>query len=271
MWPGLYIMAAAALWSTIGVASVYSRNPIMLGLFRSLFASLVSLFIRRVFNKASVLTGIALGVLFSVYPLAAVTAGVGLAAFLLYTAPLWATLVALGMGERPSRRGVIGVSLVIIAIVLIGAQTIRGSISLIGVFLGLLSGISYGSYIALARRFAKAGDGADVSLGAMPYTLIITAPTAIAYSIMTSYWRPIVRPALWGVYLGIVTTVIPYRLFAMGVSRLRASTASVIATVEPVLAAIWGLLFFRQVPTALTLIAYALIITASIIVSFERV
>ncbi|WP_243679232.1 EamA family transporter [Vulcanisaeta distributa] len=105
--------------------------------------------------------------------------------------------------------------------------------------------------------------------GAIPYTLIITAPTAITYSIITDSWRPIVNPALWGVYLGIVTTVIPYRLFAMGVSRVRASTASVIATVEPVLAALWGFLLFGQVPTALTLIAYALIIAASIIVSFE--
>ncbi|WP_243666694.1 EamA family transporter [Vulcanisaeta sp. JCM 16159] len=193
----------------------------------------------------------------------------GLAAFLLYTAPLWTTLVALGMGEKPSKRGVVGVSLVIIAITLIGAQATKGSISLIGVLLGLLSGISYGSYIALARRFARVGNEVDVSWGAIPYTLIITAPTAITYSIITDSWGSIVNPALWGVYLGIVTTVIPYRLFAIGVSRVRASTASVIATVEPVLAAIWGFLLFGQVPTALTLVAYALIITASTIVYFE--
>ncbi|MGC9147767.1 MAG: EamA family transporter [Infirmifilum sp.] len=77
-------------------------------------------------------------------------------------------------------------------------------------------------------------------------------------------------PALWGIYLGIATTVIPYRLFTMGVSRVKASTASVIATVEPVLAALWGYLLFRQVPTIPTLIAYALIMVASIIVSFEE-
>ena len=263
-------MAAAALWSTIGVVSVYSVNPIMLALFRSLFASLVAVLIHRSLSKASIITGVALGVLFAAYPLAAITAGVGLAAFLLYTAPLWATLIAFAMGERPSPRGIIGVLLVIIAIALIGAQTIRGSISPVGVFMGLLSGISYGSYIALARRFARVGNEVDVSWGAIPYTLIITAPTAIVYSLLTDSWRPIIRPALWGIYLGIITTVIPYRLFAMGVSRVRASAASVIATVEPVLAATWGFIFFRQIPTVLTLIAYALIITASIMVSLEE-
>ena len=260
-------MAAAALWSTIGVVSVYSANPVMLALFRSLFATLVAVFIRRSLGRASIITGVALGVLFAAYPLAAIMAGVGLAAFLLYTAPLWATLVALAMGERPGKRGVIGVSLVMVAIALIGIQTIKGLISPTGVFMGLLSGVSYGSYIALARRFAKAGNEVDVSWGAIPYTLIVTAPTAVAYLIITGYWRPIIRPALWGIYLGIVTTVIPYRLFAMGVSRIKASTTSVIATLEPVLAAVWGFLFFRQVPTVMTLVAYVLIIMASVIVS----
>ena len=269
LWPGAYIMAAAALWSTIGVASMYSANPIMLALFRSLFASLVAVFIHRSLSRASIMTGVALGVLFAAYPLAAIMAGVGLAAFLLYTAPLWATLAALAMGEKPSRRGIIGVSLVIVAIVLIGVQTIRGSINPVGVLMGILSGVSYGSYIALARRFARVGNETDVSWGAIPYTLIVTAPTALAYSVITNSWRPIIRPVLWGVYLGIVTTVIPYRLFAMGVSRVRASTASVIATLEPVLAAIWGFIFFRQVPTIMTLAAYALIMIASVIVSLE--
>jgi threonine/homoserine efflux transporter RhtA len=69
------------------------------------------------------------------------------------------------------------------------------------------------------------------------------------------------------VYVGIVATVIPYRLFAMGVSKIKASAASVIATAEPVLAALWGFLFFKQVPSIVSLIAYVLIITATVIVS----
>ncbi len=271
LWPGAYIMGAAALWSTIGVAGVYSANPIMLALFRSVFATIAALPVGRSLSKSSIIAGIALGGLFAAYPIAAVLAGVGLAAFLLYTAPLWTTLIALALGERPSLRGVLGVSLVILAIVLIGAQTVRGFVNPLGVALGIISGISYGSYIAVARYYAKGGSEVEVSWGAIPYTLIVTAPTAIAYSVITNSWRPIIRPALWGIYLGIATTVIPYRLFAMGVSRVRASTASVIATVEPVLAALWGYLLFRQVPTVLTLIAYALIIIASIMVSLEKV
>jgi len=268
LWPGFYIIIAASLWSTIGVASVLSTNPIVLPVFRSIFASIVALFIRRYLNRSSLMAGLALGVLFAAYPIAAVIAGVGLAAFLLYTAPLWATLIALILGERPGIKGVLGVSLVLVAMVLIGAQSISGAINPFGIALGLLSGISYGSYIAIARYYARGGNEIDVSWGAIPYTLIITVPVALVYSFMTHTWGLMVKPILWGAYLGIVTTVIPYRFFAMGVSKVKASTASVIATVEPVLAALWGFLFFNQVPTALTLIAYILIIMASVMVSF---
>ncbi len=267
VWPGLYIITAAILWSTIGVASVFSGNPILLSLFRSVSASIVALLIRRSLSKSSIITGLALGVLFAVYPMAAVMAGVGLAAFLLYTAPLWTTFVALALGEKPGAKDALGVSLVLIAIVLIGVQAITGIINLAGLIMGLLSGISYGTYIALARYYARGGSEVDVSWGAIPYTLIITVPAALLYMLTVRTLGLPIRPVLWGVYVGIVATVIPYRLFAMGVSKIKASAASVIATAEPVLAALWGFLFFKQVPSILSLIAYVLIITATVIVS----
>ncbi len=102
LWPGAYIIGAAALWSTIGVAGVYSANPIMLALFRSVVATIAALPVSRSLSRSSIIAGIALGGLFAAYPIAAVLAGVGLAAFLLYTAPLWTTLIALVLGERPS-------------------------------------------------------------------------------------------------------------------------------------------------------------------------
>jgi drug/metabolite transporter (DMT)-like permease len=268
-WPGIYVVSAAALWSTIGVASVLSANPIMLSLFRSVFASVFSLPIRRSLSRSSIITGTALGILFAVYPVAAVLAGVGLAAFLLYTAPLWTTLISLALGEKPSLRGVLGVLLVIVAISIIGAQTITGIINFPGLIMGMLSGMSYGFYIAMARHYAKRGSEIDVSWGALPYTLIVTIPITLTYSLIMNAWKPIIRPILWGLYLGVVATVIPYRLFAIGVSRIKASTASVMATLEPVLAALWGYLFFAQVPTIMTLTSYVLIIIASILTSSE--
>ncbi|ABW02052.1 DMT family transporter [Caldivirga maquilingensis] len=269
IWPGAYVMGAAVLWSTIGVASVYSGNPVLLTLFRSVFASIPSVILYRSVNRGALFTGIALGVLFTVYPLATVLVGLGAAAFLLYTAPLWTTLIALSFREKPSAKGVVGVVLIITAILIIITETERGLLNPIGVVMGLLSGISYGTYIALARYYVRSINELEVSLGSIPYTLIITAPAALLYTLLLHGLVHVITSGLWGLYMGVMATIVPYRLFSMGISRLKASTASIIATLEPVLASVWGLLFFRQVPTVAEAVSYALIIAASVIVSFE--
>jgi drug/metabolite transporter (DMT)-like permease len=72
-----------------------------------------------------------------------------------------------------------------------------------------------------------------------------------------------------GVYLGIFGTLLPYKLFVSAVKTVRGSRASVIATLEPVLAAVWGLLLFGQAPDSTALSAYVLITAAALLASLE--
>ncbi|MEM1600847.1 MAG: EamA family transporter [Sulfolobales archaeon] len=62
----------------------------------------------------------------------------------------------------------------------------------------------------------------------------------------------------------------PYRLFAKGAKHLRASTASVIASVEPVFASVWDYVIFGRIPTELLLLAYVLMTFALFLVSSEK-
>ncbi|MGC8583150.1 MAG: DMT family transporter [Thermoproteus sp.] len=258
------ILTAAALWSTIGLASVYSGNYVILALFRSLVAASVGLALVRTARRAAVVAGLLLGVLFAVYPLAAALAGLGPAAYLLYTAPLWTAAVSAVLGERAGARDYIAVVLVSVAVALMLLEALGGSLNLWGVLAGLASGISYGSYIAVARFYSKRGEDVDVSLGAMPYTLAVTAPAALAYAAvfgLGDLWRPL----LGGVYLGVFCTVLPYRLFSSGTRVVGATKASVVATLEPVLAALWGYLFLGQTPSLATALSYALITAAALL------
>ncbi|MGB9827136.1 MAG: EamA/RhaT family transporter, partial [Thermosphaera sp.] len=79
----LYVLSAAVLWSTIGVASVYSTDPALAALVRAWGAGVVSLIIFRSRSFSSIISGILLGALFILFSLSAVSAGVGVAAFLL--------------------------------------------------------------------------------------------------------------------------------------------------------------------------------------------
>jgi Predicted permease, DMT superfamily len=254
------IFAAAFLWSTIGVAAVYGRDYLWLAFFRSLAAALIA---ARP-SRRGLVPGLLLGGLFSAYPLAAVYAGVGTAAYLLYTAPLWTTTALTLMGERPTRREVYAVALVLAAVALMASASLSGAFSPIGLLAGLASGVFYGLYIAAARWLSKSGDEKAASLGAMPYTLLVTTPL-----LLLRPGLPPLEALVAGAYLGIFCTILPYRLFASALKTVRGARASVIATLEPVLAAVWGFLFFGQIPDFLTLAAYMLITTAAVVTAVE--
>ena len=260
------ITAAAALWSTLGVAANLGGDPIWLAFLRSLTAAAASLLLVRRVSRRGVLPGLFLGGLFTAYPLAAVYAGVGPAAYLLYTAPLWTTTALLPAGERPDKWGVAGVALVLAAVVFLLSASARGELSPVGVAAGLASGFFYGLYIAAARLVSRGGGSLDASYGAMPYTLAVTGPLLLYY-VHAAGTGPEPTGVVAGVYMGIFGTVVPYRLFASAVERLEGSRASVVASVEPVLAALWGYLLFGQAPGPMTFVAYALLTAAAFIVS----
>ncbi|MCX8135679.1 DMT family transporter [Pyrobaculum aerophilum] len=264
--PYLRVVGAAALWSTLGVAASIGGNYIWLAFLRSLTAAAIGALYMRRFYSRGLIPGLLLGGLFVAYPVAALYAGVGPAAYLLYTAPLWTTAALAARGERPSAKETVGVSLVLAAVFLMLYASARGELSPIGLLAGLASSAFYGLYIAVARLRAKEGGGADVSYGAMPYTLLVTAPLLLIHVAVNKSPLPL-HTALAGLYMGVFGTVIPYRLFSSAVTKIEGARASVIASVEPVLAALWGFLFFKEIPGLLTLTAYALISTAAVVVA----
>ncbi|MEZ0319762.1 MAG: EamA family transporter [Pyrobaculum sp.] len=260
------ILAAAALWSTIGVVATLGGDPVWLAFIRSVVAAVASLLLGAPLSRGALLPGLLLGGLFSAYPLAALYAGVGPAAYLLYTAPLW-TAAALSLkGERPRMREAAGVALVLAAVALFLSASATGEISLIGVATGLASGLFYGLYIASARVLAAGGRQREASLGAIAYTPVVTGPLAAAYFAWFGK-PPTLVTAAAGAYLGVFATLVPYVLFASAVREVGGTRASVVATAEPVLAAVWGFIFFGQAPGAATLLAYVLITVATVLAS----
>lgn len=262
------VLAAAGLWSTIGVVSVYGGDPLLQALFRSLFAAACGLALYRPRSTAALWSGLLLGGLFTVYPLAAVFAGVGTAAYLLYTAPLWTAAASAALGERPSRVELAAVGMVVAAVLLMASASAAGELNAVGLAAGLTSSLLYGLYMVVARHYSRRGLDAEVSLGAMPYTLAITGPAAAIRAAVFGT-APDQAPVAAGLYLALFATLLPYRLFSSAVKAIEATRASVVATLEPVLAALWGLLL-GQTPTALMTSAYILITAAALTAARTR-
>ncbi len=270
MWAGIYVIAASMLWSTIGVAVLLSSDVIAMLITRSLLIALVGLAFFRSLSRASVLSGTVLGVLFISYTVSVILTGVGPAAYLLYTAPLWSSLIALKYGERISSTSLLGMALVLISVFLMYLESLVSStVSFYGLLLGLLTGLIYGSYISIVRYFSSKGFDKEVSLGAMPYVSLVVLPL-ILYYLMNPNTQGVVNSVVAGSYLAVFCTLIPYRLFAKGAKYLKASTTSVIASIEPVFASVWDYLIFGRTPTELLLTAYVLMTLALLLVSVKK-
>ena len=191
------------------------------------------------------------------------------AAILLYTSPIWIMLMsALFFREKLNGRKFIALALAFAGCVLVSGVSGNG-ITLTGLLLGLGSGIGYGLYSILGtialRRYS-------------PYTV-----TTYTFLLAAAGSWLICRPAdmiskfagaddLTGLLLfccltALVTAVIPFLSYTLGLRTVEASKAGIIATLEPMVATIIGILYFSEPMTLISGLGILFILAAVIILN----
>ncbi len=198
-------------------------------------------------------------------------AGVAVGTVLLYFAP---SIVALGswiafkhhisrlqrLSLLVSLCGVIGVSGIIS-----GGERVQAA----GVVLGILSAAGYASYsligqVLLARLDALVVVGLSQSLGALVAWIVTIAVEGLTF--------PGLQPVLWIVGVtGILTTLLPSVLYTWGLSKLGPPRASLLTTIEPVLAIALAFSVLHETLTVYQLAGGALVIGSVALAATERV
>ena len=117
----------------------------------------------------------------------------------------------------------------------------------VGILTGLLAGIGYGSY----GIFAKVLTGKYHSLTITFYTFFLAGIGGLFLCRPTEVLRIVgERPdAVLYFLAAVVCFVIPYILYNLALREIEASRAAVIVAVEPVMATVFGVLFYREWPT----------------------
>lgn len=249
------VVGAAAAWALIGV---FTRELGTRGVDAAAVATWRALLGGACFVIHRLLTGggrpsrrdavplaafslIGVTVFFAALPLAVEAGGVTIAYVLLYTAPAWVALGAVVLlGERlgPREIGLISATVVGAALVALSGGA-NVTISAASVGWGLAAGWSYASYYLLGRRlFERLGSVAT-------YAICLPAGGALLALVV----RPSLPPARawpWLIGLAVLSTWLPYVLLAAGLARLPSSRAVVIATIEPVLAALLGAALYDE-------------------------
>lgn len=251
-----FVLAAACLWATIGLfyrslVGEYGLARQSVVAFRAGVAALaliIGLAAMRPralrIRQRDVLFFLVFGVIgvagFYLWYMGAIAAGsVAQAAVLLYTAPIWIALwSALREEERIERARLLALALAVAGCALVAqaydpAQLRLNATALI---FGLLSGLGYAIYSLCSAAATRRGyDPQTVvcySLGIGAVVLFAITPPAEALRVLQT---PGAWPALIGVAL--LPTLLAPLLFTIGLQSVRPTTGSILATIEPVIAA----------------------------------
>lgn len=252
----LFVLAAAVIWGSLGVigrvafragltpleASFFRAGIAFLALFAWMLARRSPLRIRAgdvPLFAAYGLVGIA--VFFFAYLYAINQTSVATAAILLYTAPAFVILIsAVALKERITQTKVVALFFAFVGCLLVvgGYRPESVRLTLPGVAAGLVSGFTYAMYSIFGKRALRRYSTPTILVYALGFGALFLGTAGLATGAIT--WSHSI--VAWGtvVYLGLVTTLLAQGLYLSGLRFLEAGRASLIATVEPLVAAGFG-------------------------------
>lgn len=192
------------------------------------------------------------------------------AAVLLYTAPGFViVLSAVLFGEKITRRKIAALLLTILGCGCVSGLLRGGStMTAAGFLVGLGAGLGYALYSIFSRFALERG---YTSLTISFYTFLIAALGTIPFVSADNIGRAVsgsMSTVGFILLFGLVTTVIPYLTYTRGLQGVENGQASIIASVEPVVATLLGVFVFREA-LHVDEIAGILLILGAILISSE--
>jgi drug/metabolite transporter (DMT)-like permease len=277
----LFVLAAAFMWGLIGVFTNYilpeGVSALEIAFWRATFAWVLFVIHAGVKKQIKVqktdlpaLFGfgfICVTLFYGSYQLAIRDVGMALAAVLLYTAPAWVALMSwLVLNEQMTKTKITCVIATIIGVACIslGPQLMSNNpleISWFGIAAGLVAGFTYALYYIFGKKFLYRYPTPTIFVYALPFGAAMLFPF-VDFAPKSAYvWMLLIG-------LGAVTSYGAFSAYYTGLKRMEATQASVVATFEPVVAAIFAFILFGETFSILGYVGSSMIIAAVLFVVF---
>jgi drug/metabolite transporter (DMT)-like permease len=215
-------------------------------------------------------------VLFVLFP---VTFNVGLryteasrGAVMLATMPIWSALLGRVVGERLTRHQVVGVALSVVGIGVAFVEPGRAvggdAMRLVGDALLLLTGLLGAVYGLLAKRVLTVDSPATVTTWAMLFGVVLLLPVAIVEGLVPAIGR--LDGQLLGivVFLGVLGGAAAFLLWTWALSRLTPTQVAVYVNLNPVVAALLGVVLLGERRSGLFLLGFAAVVAGVLLVNW---
>lgn len=272
----IFIITAATAWGLIGIFSslAFSQGigPMEVAFWRAVLTWIcfgTQAFVRKEthVDKKDIPLLAVFGILgislfYISYQYAVKTAGAAFASVLLYTAPAWVVMCSFFIyRERLTILKIGSVILVVAGVFLIsktgGNTKGAGSIGWIALLSGLTSGFCYSLYYTIGKYFSGKYSSANLFLWVLPIGAAGILPFVEFADKTLLAWGALIS-------VSVISTFLANFCYYQGLKYLEAGKASIVATLEPVVAAVTAYIFLGEYFTAWGYIGAALIIVAVI-------
>jgi drug/metabolite transporter (DMT)-like permease len=267
------ILCCAVLWSTSGLfIKLLDWHPLLIAGGRSAIAALFLFALRQISRRLGPVPPVssrfplimagslsyALTMISFVWANKLTTSANAI--LLQYTAPVWAAMLGWRLiGEKPRWFHWAALALTLGGLVVFFREDLKGGAfgkNALGDLMALGSGLFFGAH-SVFLRMQRRGNPADSLLGAH----IICAAVSLPFFFM---FPPAFNGRSLGAmgFMGLIQVGLASQLFALGIRRVQAMQALLIAMIEPVLNPLWVFLFTGERPSAAALAGGLVIILA---------
>lgn len=285
----IQVLIAGTLWGCMGVfvrfLGDYGLSSIQIASLRIIFGALIFLAILTVFDRKllkiekkdlGLFVGMGIGslLLFTVCYFTTINmASLSAAAILLYTSPIWVMLMSLFcFKEKMTKRKLLALMMAFAGCVLVSGIGGDTNLSVKAVGIGLMSAIGYALYSILGsfalRKYQPLTVTTYTFLCGSIGAFIVANPVELVTKITGS--KSPVQLLLLILMVAFLSAVLPYLFYTMGLANMRASSAAIIASVEPVVATIAGVLVFKESMTAASVTGIVLVLGAIVVLNVKH-
>ena len=159
--------------------------------------------------------------------------------------------------------------LLALVLTLVGCACVCGvfagdlSVTPIGILLGLGAGFFYALYSIFGRYALAHYDSMTVTL----WTFLFAGPASLVLVKPAELRTAFAAPMSWvmAACLVVFSTVLPYLFYTKGLAKVESGAASIMASLEPVVAALVGIAVFHEPLSILTAAGIALVLSGVVI------
>jgi drug/metabolite transporter (DMT)-like permease len=182
-----------------------------------------------------------------------------------------AVLAWLFLGERPPRRTLLALPVVLIGVVLISGVIGKGAYGTnpgLGVVLGLVVGLVYAAFLLVLRRGnadirRPAGPLFDATLIGALASLVIGLPLGEVDLV------PRLPAHAWLLLLALTSQVVGWLIISVSLPRLPAALTSVILTLQPVASVLLAMVLLGEAPSAVQLLGAGTILSGLVLATIR--